>query len=288
MNIDELLSSSEEFLKLAKKYNSPRKGMKSRWSTKYKKKIDCNNPKGFSQKAYCARKRRGGNYKSDVNDLSFDEIVSSVKETAQSVGGKIKKELEGLKSSYEKGEIIPKDLTKKIKNIFDDKSTSTFLTFENKRFVPTPPIKETYFSSGGFGVKKPGGRSHQGVDLRPATGRGTPVYPISPGKVISISTEDSGTNPLGGNTVSIQHGDTGYKSYYAHLKDIHVSIGQNVDIDDVIGTVGNSGNAKGTISHLHFEVSKNGSKVDPATLFYVPPYTPFSKEKEQLEYTNLV
>ena len=46
------------------KYNAPRKGMKSRWSAKYKKKIDCNNPKGFSQKAYCARKRRGGRYKS--------------------------------------------------------------------------------------------------------------------------------------------------------------------------------------------------------------------------------
>jgi len=43
--------------------NKPRKGMKSRWSVKYKKSINCNNPKGFSQKAYCARKRRGGHYK---------------------------------------------------------------------------------------------------------------------------------------------------------------------------------------------------------------------------------
>jgi hypothetical protein len=54
-----------ELLKTAKKYNAPRKGMKRRWSTKYKKKINCNNPKGFSQKAYCARKRRGGSYKKD-------------------------------------------------------------------------------------------------------------------------------------------------------------------------------------------------------------------------------
>jgi len=43
--------------------NKPRKGMKSRWSVKYKKSINCNNPKGFSQKAYCARKKRGGQYK---------------------------------------------------------------------------------------------------------------------------------------------------------------------------------------------------------------------------------
>jgi hypothetical protein len=48
---------------LIKESNKPRKGMKSRWSVKYKRSIDCNNPKGFSQKAYCARKRRGGKYK---------------------------------------------------------------------------------------------------------------------------------------------------------------------------------------------------------------------------------
>ena len=52
----------DEFIKLSK-YNSPRKNMKSRWSTKYKKSIDCNNPKGFSQKQFCKRKRRGGKYK---------------------------------------------------------------------------------------------------------------------------------------------------------------------------------------------------------------------------------
>ena len=45
-------------------YNKPRKGMKSRWSVKYKKKINCSNPKGFSQINYCKRKRRGGKYKS--------------------------------------------------------------------------------------------------------------------------------------------------------------------------------------------------------------------------------
>jgi hypothetical protein len=48
---------------LLKESNNPRKGMKSRWSVKYKKSIDCNNPKGFSQKQYCKRKRRGGSYK---------------------------------------------------------------------------------------------------------------------------------------------------------------------------------------------------------------------------------
>lgn len=68
MNIEKLALLVEQFYKLAKKYNAPRKGMKRRWSTKYKKKIDCSNPKGFSQKAYCARKRRGGKYKNDASE----------------------------------------------------------------------------------------------------------------------------------------------------------------------------------------------------------------------------
>ncbi len=55
--------SVEELMNDAKDYNKPRKGQKKRWSTKYKKKINCNNPKGFSQKQYCKRKKRGGNYK---------------------------------------------------------------------------------------------------------------------------------------------------------------------------------------------------------------------------------
>ena len=51
-----------EWLELQESYNSPRKGMKSRWSVSYKKSINCSNPKGFSQKNYCKRKARGGHY----------------------------------------------------------------------------------------------------------------------------------------------------------------------------------------------------------------------------------
>lgn len=50
-------------VKDANKKNKARKGMKSRWSIKRKRNIDCNNPKGFSQKQYCKRKKRGGKYK---------------------------------------------------------------------------------------------------------------------------------------------------------------------------------------------------------------------------------
>jgi hypothetical protein len=45
-------------------YNKPRKGMKNRWSLKRKRSIDCSNPRGFSERQFCKRKRRGGKYKS--------------------------------------------------------------------------------------------------------------------------------------------------------------------------------------------------------------------------------
>jgi hypothetical protein len=44
-------------------HNEPRKGMKTRWSLKYKRNINCSNPKGFSQMNYCKRQKRGGGYK---------------------------------------------------------------------------------------------------------------------------------------------------------------------------------------------------------------------------------
>jgi hypothetical protein len=36
----------------------PNKGLSEKWSAKYKKSIDCSNPKGFSQKAHCAGKKK--------------------------------------------------------------------------------------------------------------------------------------------------------------------------------------------------------------------------------------
>jgi hypothetical protein len=58
---------STDLIKEAKKgYNTPRTGKKKkRWSVKYKKSINCNSPKGFSQKNYCKRKRSGVAYKTE-------------------------------------------------------------------------------------------------------------------------------------------------------------------------------------------------------------------------------
>jgi hypothetical protein len=45
-------------------YSSEQLEEAKKWSRKYKKSINCSNPKGFSQKQYCKRQKRGGSYKS--------------------------------------------------------------------------------------------------------------------------------------------------------------------------------------------------------------------------------
>lgn len=130
------------------------------------------------------------------------------------------------------------------------------------------PIKSSWKSSGGFArnVKRPNGSTnHLGVDMRAAGG--TAIYPLAPGVVTSV-----GTDPKGGNIVNIQHAN-GVRSYYAHMSSVKVHKGDRVNNDTVIGTVGDSGNAKGTWPHLHFQVWENNQIQDPAKYFNVPAYS---------------
>jgi len=75
-SLDKILEDQESE---AKDYSKPRKKSSKRWSSKYKKSINCNNPKGFSQKQYCKRKKSGGKYKeSRALDLQRIHKAASV------------------------------------------------------------------------------------------------------------------------------------------------------------------------------------------------------------------
>ena len=76
------------------------------------------------------------------------------------------------------------------------------------------------------------------------------------GQVITAGYNNGGY----GNLVVIEH-DNNMKTYYAHLNDIYVNVGDIVKKDDIIGTVGSTGNSTGP--HLHFELRVNGVPVDP-------------------------
>lgn len=154
--------------------------------------------------------------------------------------------------------------------------TPTAQPASNNTGVYQAPIKGTWYSSGGFdasGALRPNGRKgHQGVDMRAQAG--TPIYPMAPGTVSSV-----GTDPLGGNVVNIQHAN-GVRTYYAHCATVKVHKGDKVDNNTVIATVGESGNAKGTVPHCHFQVWKDNQIQDPANFFSVPPYSKVSAEEK--------
>ena len=108
-----------------------------------------------------------------------------------------------------------------------------------------------------FGDARDGGsRAHHGVDIFAA--RGTPVLAAAGGVVSRV-----GTNGLGGNVIWIARPLRGETHYYAHLDRQLVTPGTPVDAGDVIGTVGNTGNARGTRPHLHFGIYAGGEAVDP-------------------------
>lgn len=123
------------------------------------------------------------------------------------------------------------------------------------------PLKNMHEISSGFGrryhpVLKTL-RAHTGVDI--TAPKGTPVYATADGTV-------SGENPGSGYgiVVVLNHGYS-YQTLYAHLSKKAVRTGQKVKRGQVIGYVGSTGMASG--SHLHYEVIKNGQKVNPVYYF---------------------
>lgn len=66
--------------------------MKGRWSMRYKRSIDCSSPRGFSQKNYCKRQKRGGKYKSFGEWIEKREISEGLLDTAKNLLGIKKRE----------------------------------------------------------------------------------------------------------------------------------------------------------------------------------------------------
>lgn len=110
---------------------------------------------------------------------------------------------------------------------------------------------------------------HAGMDFSAKTG--TPIYATGDGKIIKVKRSRRGH----GNHVIIDHG-FGYKTLYAHMSKYTIKRGQKVNRGDIIGYVGNTGMS--TAPHLHYEVHKNGKKINPVN-FYYNDLTPEQYEK---------
>ena len=120
------------------------------------------------------------------------------------------------------------------------------------------PVRHGYMSSPfGRRVHPLTGRNtqHKGVDF--AAKPGSDVVAVAAG-VVSFSGVKSGY----GNVIEVSHAD-GYTTLYAHNKQNIVQIGDLVQRGQTIAKVGRSGRASGY--HVHFEVTKSGRLVNPAS-----------------------
>lgn len=105
-------------------------------------------------------------------------------------------------------------------------------------------------------------KMHYGMDFTAPVG--TPIYATGNGEVIGVA--GSKRSHVGfGLSIIIDHG-YGYETLYGHLNGFNVKQGQKVKRGDIIGYVGNTGGS--TAPHLHYEVHKNGERVNPAFYYY--------------------
>ncbi|MBO5064769.1 MAG: peptidoglycan DD-metalloendopeptidase family protein [Clostridia bacterium] len=117
------------------------------------------------------------------------------------------------------------------------------------------PYDDVYVSSR-FKIRW--GRQHNGIDTCRWSGtHGADVVSVKDG---TIEVACWGWGGGYGNYVVVNHGD-GVLTYYAHLSNITVSVGQSVKQGQVIGQAGNTGYSFG--AHLHFGLMINGSWVNP-------------------------
>lgn len=162
------------------------------------------------------------------------------------------------------------DQLKKKMQIQDQSFQELGLLAENKSkmlsSIPAiQPVKNKNLTSliSGFGmrihpiykVKK----MHTGLDFT-AT-KGTPVYATGDGVVILAGSENDGY----GINIELDHG-FGYVTKYAHLSKCKARVGQKIKRGEVIGYVGSTGAS--VAPHLHYEVIKNGVKVNPVNYFF--------------------
>ena len=125
-----------------------------------------------------------------------------------------------------------------------------------------------------FGYREFDQKFHKGIDLGTGS-ENIPTYAVLSGTVTYAGYDDTA-----GNMIIIDHGN-GLVTKYMHHSAVYVSVGDKVERGQQIGLSGTTGRSTG--NHLHFQVEKNGTAVDPMTYLTASSEDVTETETEQIK-----
>lgn len=199
--------------------------------------------------------------KQKVETIPFKEVVKYDKNLLKDEKKVIQKGVAGKKEvSYKITEINGKQVRKDVTSEKIISEAKDKIIVIGTKVIPSRGTgKFAWPTNGGYissGMGERWGSLHRGIDIaRPSN--------------YNIKAADNGTvtfvgwDGTYGNKIVINH-NNGYETVYAHLSSINVSVGQTVSRGSLIGIMGSTGNSTGI--HLHFEVHKNGSLINPLSV----------------------
>ena len=199
-------------------------------------------------------------------DRKFDIVITKEsKGKKEKFVKKIQKreyQIQKIDGLPEKKVTPPKELYERIKRenklISKARSVETNLTFFKKKFIP--PLDNAIIT-GVYGSQRIlNGKPkwpHYGIDI--AAKQGTMIKSSGSG-VVTMAEDDLYYT---GGTVIMDHGH-GISTIYSHLENVLVSVGDQINQGDVIGTVGSTGRSTGP--HLDFRINWFQTRLDPMSV----------------------
>lgn len=184
--------------------------------------------------------------------LFFLEVFDATTQTQPQLRAELKKEENRLQWIATKDDSVRISL----QPMLHDTSVYDIKVYKQPAFTFPVAGKGNSAMQSFWGADRDGGaRSHEGIDI--FAPRGTPVVAAGDGRL-----GFTGEKGLGGRQVWLYENETGFSIYYAHLDSIAATSGA-VLRGDTLGYVGNTGNAAGGATHLHFGIYGRGGAVNP-------------------------
>jgi murein DD-endopeptidase MepM/ murein hydrolase activator NlpD len=128
------------------------------------------------------------------------------------------------------------------------------------KYLKVFPVQGEYTYFDDYGAAR-GQGAHQGNDIM--ADRGTPLVAVDDGVISKMTRTESG---LGGIYIWLRRAD-GVQYYYAHMDSIAegLEVGSRISVGQVVGGVGNTGDARSAPPHLHFEIRNEWTPINPYT-----------------------